>query len=225
MFKKTLTQKKVDLAILENFDVFRGRTFGEWTADWWNWVISADPAYWQDGPIHFLRPGFSRDDKGKTIFDSKVSSDTEVAYSDQAILLPVLNTMVDSKHFAYLDSPEKRRHEVRSDNDYSPHLQKKSFTIDDESLFDNNGKDWSSLRVESPEFILSVPDVAPGVSNKDLFDYPLNYPGDHRAVADGYWVFIQNLPKHGERYKIEWTSKGIHGYSTSAEYKIRVRDR
>jgi hypothetical protein len=235
MFSKKLKGKGVTFNILENFDIYRGRTFGDWTTDWWNWVISEDPDYWQTGPVHFLSPGFARDDKGRTVNSSQNRSGklvpgtfvtkTEIVFSDQAILLPVLNTMVDSKNFPYLDSSDKLRREARGDNDASPPLKDKSFTVDKETLFDGSGKDWNSLRVESPVFTLRVPDVSPGVSNKDRFDIPLVYPGEFNAVADGYWVFIQNLPKHADLYSVEWFSEGIHNYTTGADYEIKIAHR
>jgi hypothetical protein len=235
MFSKRLRTKRVSFNVFENSDVYRGRTFGEWTSDWWNWVVSEDPNYSQTGPVHFLSPGFARDDKGRTLLESTNPQgqrvfgtfvfSSELIFSDQAILLPVLNTMVDSKHFPYLDTPDKMRREVRGDNDASPRLQDNSFTIDDESLQGNTGKDWSSLRVESPVFTLRVPDVPPGISNKDKFDVPLVYPGDHTAVADGFWVFIESLPRHANPYSLKWISIGIHNYTTGAQYEILVRDR
>jgi hypothetical protein len=227
MFSKTLKKgKKISFTVFESFDIFRGRTFGEWTGDWWNWVVSEDPDYWQTGPVHFLSPGFARDDKGRTIpISLKFVNKKEIVFSDQAILLPVLNTMVDSKTFPYLDSEEKMRREVRGDNDASPPLQNNSFTIDTESLIDDTGKNWSDLRVESPVFTLKVPDVPPGVSNKDRFDIPLVYPGNFDAVADGYWVFIKSLPVDDQTYSIAWTSKGIHSYTTGADYTITVINR
>jgi hypothetical protein len=227
MFIKKLLGKG-DIQILESNDIYHGRSFGDWIGEWWNWLISDDPEYSQIGPIYFLRPGLPRE-KGtlnfKTVY-SKIGTDAVTVYADQAILFPVINSMIDERHFPYLDSQAKRRYQVRNDTSYSPKLALDACKIEKKPIFDNrNGKSWDDLRVESPDFQLHIPNVEYGKSFKDLLDYPLEYAGDYPAVTDGYWVFIKNLPESDDNYTIEWQAKGLDGYSVSAVYEIRVLTR
>ncbi len=228
MFSKRLKGKGVDINILESTDVYRGRPFGDWLGDWWNWLIAAEPEYAQTGPVYFLRPGLARETGSlnfRTSIDRRGPTSITV-FSDQAILFPVLNTMIDARHFSYLDTPAKRRYAARSDNDDSPKLDADSFKIDLEQILDAaSGKSWDNLRVESPDFKLQVPDVAFGKSLKDFLDYPLEYSGEYDAVDDGYWIFIRNLPVNASNYTIEWKSKGAAGYSVAASYEIKVENR
>lgn len=226
MFVKKLPGKG-DINVLESSDIYRGRSVGDWLGEWWNWLISDDPEYSQIGPVYFLRPGLPRE-TGTLNFRTSIDRTKDkkvIVYSDQAILFPVLNSMIDARHFTYLDTQAKRRYQVRNDAYYSPKLPLDACTIDFKPILDSkNGKTWDDLSMESPDFKLHIPDVDPGKSFRFLLDYPLEYSGDYDAVTTGFWVFIKNLPSDSD-YHIEWHANGLDGYSVSAIYDIKTLSR
>src|SRR5215217_1573019 len=45
--------------ILPPNENFRGKSYGEWAAEWWNWLLSEKPdIYSQEDPVLFLRGAF-----------------------------------------------------------------------------------------------------------------------------------------------------------------------
>jgi hypothetical protein len=232
MFVKTLTDVRkpagIKIEILEPTDLFKGRAFGDWLGDWWNWLISDDPSR-QTGPVKMLRAGLSYDEKGRPVhedFNVCVGDNKEEVYEDQAVLFPLLNTMIDSRHIPGADSEPKMRYLARNENDSSPTLYGNQFEINKQIIFDDkNDRKISDLRAESPEFTLTVPSADYGTSLKDRLDVPLTYPGQYKAVTDGYWIFIKCLPKDGSPYRLFWHAEGLYNYITGAAYELEVVSR
>ena len=91
----TIRNDKFGIEILTSDENFNGRSFGEWTGDWWNRIISSY-GYEQNAPVRMLRAGLTTDDKGVPTPNDMHKAD-ETIFEGQALLFPLLNTLIDSK--------------------------------------------------------------------------------------------------------------------------------
>ena len=155
-----------------------GKTWEEWTVEWWRWVLSipkeSNPGIDATGEkfdtiqnnanVLFLvgtYGGFAR--RSHTISAGK------------AILFPIINFTT-----SFISDPNlKTESELKS---YSKHdiddIVNKETTIDGIRL-----QDVQKYRVQSPIFDVTYPD-------DNIFGL---LSGSTRAVSDGYWVFLKPL--------------------------------
>jgi hypothetical protein len=174
-----------------------GLSYAEWIAKWWQWVLSipadsnpvndttgANCALNQEGPVWFLAGTLGGVvDRACTI------------PADKAILMPILN------HGGTLaDSPG-----IRSEQELVSYTTKEmdidinlDVTVDSVKL-----SGLQRYRVKSPIFNVVLPE-------KNLFG---GIPGPTRGASDGYWLFLEPLPKG--RHK-------IHSFGSCLAGKIQI---
>jgi hypothetical protein len=174
-----------------------GVSYAEWTAKWWQWILSIpvennpandisgkNCAINQSGPVWFL---------AGTV--GGVVGRTCTIPAKEAILFPILN------HGGTLaDSPA-----IQSEEELLSQATKEMDIISDlEVMIDN--VELSGLqryRIRSPIFDVVLPE-------KNLFGGP---PGPTRGASDGYWIFLKPLPKGKHK---------IHSFGSCLSGKVRI---
>jgi hypothetical protein len=154
-----------------------GLTYGEWTAKWWQWAESIptenNPQLDETGEDCAQ----AQNQTGPVWFLAGTSGGsverTCTIPAGKAILIPVLNTI---NIRAASETDEELLAGVKSLADSVTILE---FSIDGMPL-----QDIWNYRIQSPFFDVTLPDDNVfGISE-----------GTYRAVADGYWAFLQPLP-------------------------------
>jgi len=188
-----------------------GLTYGEWTAKWWQWLISipqdvnpvGDPTgrycgQNQTGPVWFL-VGTSGGTAERTC---------EIP-AGKAILFPVLTT-----ECSYLESPAfKTESDLRTCAKQAQDAGSRTMAA---SINGTQLKNLEDYRVDSQLFDLTFPE-------NNLFSTP---PGKTKAVSDGFWVFLGPLPNGN--YDIDHSGSvldpsGVNSYNTHAKYQLTVK--
>jgi hypothetical protein len=213
-----MAPKPSEATVLDQHQTFRGRTYGEWFCDFWNYVIAIDPDTYeelnQSSPLVFCRGGANMyHQKGALLMVGK----RKLSISEgQGIFVAIMPTVADNANTPNCDTEEKRRAFVRRATDES---QKP-----DEMIFKIDGEDKKFQRIETPPFQLNVPDTPYPVTGerKLLKDYVdlLTIPGTHDAVADGY-VAIITFSGPGQ-HTLYFKAGGRYGYMVEALYEIDV---
>lgn len=160
-----------------------GRTLGQWTVLWWRWALSipkpinpvvdnsgryADVR--QSNEVFFLAGKFGSSDMKYPSRRCKIPHGT-------SILLPVLNCEANPLEYPHLKDDEDLIEHVKRDIDG---------IITNECYI--NGNKASVLRIPSD----------PKIFQLDICQYnglDVKNPGLTKASADGYWVFLQQLPR------------------------------
>jgi hypothetical protein len=155
-----------------------GKTFGQWTVDWWNWAFSVpravNPIYDdtgqfahvnQHGPVWFLAGTFG---------ENKIVRRTCTIPYGKAILFPIINYEINKIEKPGLRTKSDLINDVIEDiND----IVKKDVIIDGELL------PVYRIQADPPTFVLRI------VEGLDA-DLP---GGAIEAAADGYWIFLKPL--------------------------------
>jgi hypothetical protein len=185
-----------------------GRSFGEWTAAWWQWAISmpitANPLMetaecdaGQSGPVWFL---------GGSFVNATTTRECTLP-SGRAILLPVLNvecSTVEAPPFYGADEAELRAC-VAPLMDAVTDLHA---TIDGEAV-----EDLAAYRVQSPLYSFSAP------ADNVLF---VPGPVSGQSVSDGYWLFIPPLSAGQHTLRFGGTIP-LFGLTLDVTYNVTVR--
>jgi hypothetical protein len=194
---------------------FRGRSYGEWAGDWWNWVCSEDPdTYLFDDPIVFLRANIDYSGEGEARHQTGTNYYNRIKiHRWTAIFFPIIECGLHYGHpHPYEDRPivieSEMRRLARKDMDSWISLV---VTINDKPLVEN----INDFRVESPLFKLVVP------KNSKLRDRMEVSPevGTWDAITDGYWILIKSLPIGVYKIHFGGTNKYL---SYSGTYDITV---
>jgi hypothetical protein len=198
--------------VLSPNEKLEGKTYGEWLAASWNWLLS-DSIENQNGPAYFLKTSSNYVQNGPHF---RIGKNKVKVFADQAIFVPVIIALADSMHFPHLSTPKLRRDDVnydinKGDNPPKPYQA----TIDGKPIVD----DLKRFRVESPEFRLRVSENSP---IKDELEVPIKHHGAWHAVSAGYCIIIKSLPPRTEPYSIHIWSRGRDNYFTEAFYDIEV---
>jgi hypothetical protein len=174
-----------------------GMSYAEWTAKWWQWVLSLpvennpvndntgkNCAINQSGPVWFL---------AGTV--NGVAKRNCTIPAEKAILFPILNhggTLADAPT---IKSEKELLLFATREMDVISNLE---VTIDGVKL---NG--LQRYRVQSPIFDVVLPE-------NNLFG---GTAGPTRGVSDGYWLFLESLPKGKHK---------IHSFGTCLAGKINI---
>jgi hypothetical protein len=211
---------------------FRGKSYGEWAAEWWKWLLSSkNPDYSQEDPVLFLRGAFDyeqvgeqRRPKRKPHYDRTGDKKVEI-FEGTAIFFPVIEAEFNFDDPDPDDGGKKIETEARM-----RFLARRDIDEGDEmgaTIQIGTGgpktkivDDLKRYRAESPLFKLVVSAESP---IKDYLDVLLPKDGAFDAVTDGYWILIRSLPPSNEPYRIHFEAKGRHNYSNSATYDIIVK--
>jgi hypothetical protein len=189
-----------------------GLTYGEWTAMWWQWVLTIPT---KDNPV--VDENGEKCAVGQNNLDVWFLAGTgggEVARtctipSGKAIFFPVLNVECDYLSDLAHKTEADLRKCAKDDQDKATNLQA---TIDGVAIPDLN-----MYRVQSPLFNLTIPkDNAMGIP-----------PGSTQAISDGFWVLLKPLPvgKHEIHFSgslVDFTTTGPLNFVSDARYDITI---
>jgi hypothetical protein len=183
-----------------------GVGYANWTALWWKWVLSIPvsenplndlegkrPSMTVSGPVCFLA--------GTTKGLAKRSC---VITSDKSILYPVLNFGATLADEPAVRSEEELLDLAKREMDRITKLQ---VTIDGSEI-----RNLQSFRIQSPIFDVDLP-------KNNLFG---GLSGPTRGVSDGYWLFLERLPRGSHRIESFGSCMGGQ-LSIGANYKITVK--
>jgi hypothetical protein len=180
--------------------IYRGLSYGNWAAAWWNWLFSNNEDF---GSVYFLRgnvdlePGIVRTGRnGLTL------------RSDTAIFFPIICTITSRLVYPNAYNEMIRRYKSAESQREPSRLVA---TIDDIEI--TNPIEYYA---ESPEFILDVPRA----STLRKYFKPMMRSGKGEAVTAGYWILIKPLPPGKHRVRFE--GKHQDGFRTTGDYSIRV---
>jgi len=182
-----------------------GKSWGEWTAEWWKWAFSlpvsahplfdtADCSAGQSGPVWFLGGSFA---------GVAVTRTCRVP-AGKSILLPVVNaecSTVEPPPFHGDDESELRACAIAFMDGASGTLVA---TVDGQDV-----EDLSGYRVQSPLFTFSAP------ADNVLF---IDGPVSGQSVSDGYWLFLAPLSAGTHTLHFE----GNPGFSIDVTYLLTV---
>lgn len=187
-----------------------GKTFGEWSAEWWNWVLQfpiktnplfaegdTDCSMGQSGSVWFLAGNFG--------WTSERSCTVQ---SGKALFFPVMNTLWWASEDAAeecgeceigsdpADCPEECETALRAIAfELTDPAENMSCTVDDVPCVYSH----LSVRTQSPAFVLSGPEG--GLLEDFGFE-----PGDRPvAITDGFWVILP--PLSGGEHEIHFHSE------------------
>jgi hypothetical protein len=208
---------------------FRGMSYGDWAALWWNWLLSEEPDDYDGGDVLFLRgnveyklaggvagaPSYS-DPKG---YYDRTGKFGEKIFEGTAIFFPVLTAMLhigelyDGRSLKNeLDIRFAARKDISEGGAVWANIMKKGQKKTNKIV--NDVRDY---RIESPRFKL---EVAEKNRFRDRMESPLK-PGFYDCVTVGYYLLIKSLP--ASIYRIQFGGKGRGTYYTNSLYDITVK--
>jgi hypothetical protein len=208
-----------------NTNVF-GNTYGEWSARWWQWVLSipkaTNPNLDKSGasckqgqkdpglPVFFLAGTF-----GSTFIRSCTVP------AGKALFFPILNAIFGAAVFDC--SPTKpgvpcnlADLRVKTAASLDPALVTMTATIDDTAVPNLNQQ-----RVQSPVLTVTLPaDNIVGVTGTNS-----QFNGYAPNVADGYWLMVSPLPtgNHKIHFTGAITGGDFKGFSADVTYNLLVQ--
>ena len=186
-----------------------GKTYGAWTANWWQWIYSVPSEinplldltgkHWKSNQpsskVWFLVGIFG--EIQNTIPLRKI----EMEYG-RSILFPVLNCEANKMEFPNMTQDDIVKHVVDDINT----VVKKDCTI--------NGNQVSPMLVASDPKIFSLRIVENNA-------FGLNNTGLTQAAAYGYWIFLRPLPRG--KYNIRFEGSCEFGrLNSGANYELDV---
>lgn len=190
-----------------------GFTYAEWTAKWWQWLVSVplerNPAADitgefcaenQDGPVWF-KPG---------TFGGTVDRKCEIP-TGKYILIAMVNTNCSPAEYTDIRTESEMRGCARAGNDSVTELFARIDGVD------IGEPELRTYRVDSPVFNMTL--MENNILGLD--------PQTTSAVSDGYWLFLEPLSEgsHNIQYRasiIDVTDPS-QNFVTEARYQITVR--
>lgn len=183
-----------------------GKTWGEWTAEWWKWSLSLpkdknpitdttgkNASYNQRGPVWFLAGTFG----------GMAERACEIP-AGKAIFFPISCNSTSYAECPHFKTESELRAFAKEDIDQVKIIMA---TIDGQRLPDSDLR-----RLESPSFELDLPEE--NVVGVD--------PGKTKSTSDGYWVLLKPLPVG--RHEIHFFSSCRIGTQwIEAKYHLTVR--
>lgn len=208
---------------------FRGMSYGDWSAIWWNWLMSEDPDNHDGGDMLFLRgnveykhvggvtgtPSYS-DPKG---FYDRTGTRGEEIFEGTAIFFPVVIAMLIRGELydgRLIKNEEEMRFAARKDIDEGGAMWA-NVTRKGEKKATKVVKNLKEFRVESPLFKLSVSKQS---QLRNRMESSLE-PGFYDSVTVGYYILLKPLPP--STYRIHFGGKGRSTYYTDSAYDITVK--
>jgi hypothetical protein len=183
-----------------------GKTWEEWTAEWWKWSLSLpkdqnpitdttgkNASYNQRGPVWFLAGTFGG-----------LAERTCEIPAEKAIFFPISCNSTSYAECPNFKTEAELRAFAKADIDQVKTIMA---TVDGQRLPNSDLR-----RLESPPFELDLPEEnVVGVS-----------PGKTKSNSDGYWVFLRPLPvgKHEIHF---FSSCRIGTQWIEARYHLTVR--
>ena len=189
------------------------QTYGEWTARWWQWVVSVpedrNPSAdetgencdeGQSGPVWFLAGTFG----GLNQRNCDIPA-------DRSIMFPVMNAECSYAEYPDLRTEAELRSCAVSANEGVTELM---VAVDGRAIDESQLR---SYRIQSPLFELTLPE-------NNIFGLPA---GTTQAVSDGFWVFLPPLGpgQHEIHFRgsiVDFTTESQNNFVTESLYRIRT---
>jgi hypothetical protein len=216
-----------DYEIADPNSVFRGLTYAQWVAVWYNNLFSDKPdiVYREGKSISFLRGNVEysyeqQEEPNKSIFSSLTKEQRIRVQEDTAIFVPVISTMFslgDEYQGQVLNDELSMRNIARKDTvnggEIGAEIRKYPENASKKLVDDLN-----EFYVETSLFPLSV-------SENSKIRYSIESPieaGPHQALVVGVFVIISGLKKG--LYRLSFYGKGVGRYLTRSVYDIEVAE-
>lgn len=179
LFEYDKASTNINDKVFENGSLIFGKSYADWTEDWWKWAISIpiekNPAYDDLGtnciinqkpPIWFFPGTFNHSVTRICLIPNNV-----------AILFPILNSECSFIEFPKLHTGKELSDCARKIQD---HVISLNATLDYQNI-----PNLEKTRIHSDLFDFKFP------QNNIL---GIKYNGTSKAVSDGNWVFLKPLP-------------------------------
>jgi hypothetical protein len=211
-------------------DVFRGLTYGQWVAVWYNNLLSVDPdvVYRGGNGMAFLRGNvqYQRTEYQKGVdvkqeaFYSSVNELRITIQKDMAVFVPVITSQFligDEYQGVVLNDELALRAAARRDtvNGGEIAARIKKFGSDDMTPLVPN-RDLNDFYFETPLFPVTVPKGSTYIGTRGT----TIAPGVYYALVAGIFVILVKFQEG--LYRIAFSGRGIGNYLTKSEYDISV---
>lgn len=187
-----------------------GRTYGDWTVEWWKWVLSIPMSinpltddtgqHWNvcqpSSHVWFLAGCLPGKDERFPHRNIKIGS-------GRSVLFPILNCEANSLEYPDLTSHEDLLKHVLDDINS---IRKRDVFI--------NGTRLNPTRVQSDPRIFKVT-----INEDNIFG--VKNPSSTDATADGYWTFLKPLPRGRYTVHIEGSCE-FGRLKSGAIYEIEI---
>jgi hypothetical protein len=211
--------------------VFRGLTYGQWVAVWYNNLLSVEPdvVYHGGNSMAFLRGNVQYQ---TTDYQRGVDAKQEAFYSsvkerririqqDTGVFVPVITSQFligDEYQGVVLNDELALRAAARRDTVNGGEIAARIKKYDSDSMTPLVS-DLNDFYIETPLFPVSVPKGSTYIGTRGT---PLE-PGVYQALVTGIFVIIHNFQEG--LYRIAFSGRGVGNYLTKSEYDIRVYKR
>jgi hypothetical protein len=223
--------------------LYYGKSYSDLVEDWVNWFLSVDADRRNSGPVVFLRskgmppskhnandynastemsvsatyaedPYYERPYANLPVV--KVGGDKLVIREDQAVFIPIiLAFQVAEKPYFDWGSMSDFTGQLIDNGDSPPRPDQLTINgVPIETPLIESKSDMKKFRIVTSIFTAIVPEADYGRSIKDFLEESL-VPGEHAAIADGYFVLVRNF-KPGRTYLIH--SRASAGREKSGPY-------
>jgi len=217
---------KLNYTVIPPRESFKNKSYTEWVQDWSSWFHQTNPDRNNNGDVVFLRSMPLVEGNYGSEANVMVGNESLEISADQRLLVPIItsNYVADGA-----ETSEWLYGMVRSQilaGDCPP--LKEQLRIDGEPIDDGNAKenDLKTYEVETPVFLISIPDSSAGKSLKDQMEAPFQSPGFFPSVTRGYFVMLELQPN--EEYYIECYATGattaLGPYYASFLYHVIVNE-
>lgn len=208
---------------------FLGMSYGDWAAEWDNWLMSEDPERNLRNDIIFLRgnldynPVASADRFPRYMAPKSeltlVGKNGLLLFSNSGILIPVLTarySLGDLYDGRRIDDPLGLRDAVNRDTDESLNVYAVIMDRGNKGKYIPIVEDINDYRIESPMYKLVI---GPRARLKDSGEIPSD-PGTYDSIIGGFFLIVRCMPRG--RYRLKFGGDGRGKYGTHSTYDITV---
>jgi hypothetical protein len=219
-----------DFEIADPKNVFRGLTYGQWVAVWYNNLLSVEPdvVYRGGNSMAFLRGNVQYQ---RTEYQNGVDAKQEAFYSsvnerririqqDTAVFVPVITTQFligDEYQGVVLNDELALRAAARRDTVNGGEIAARFKKSDSDAMTPLvRDRDLNDFYIETPLFPVTVPKGSTYIGTRGT----TIEPGVYQALVVGIFVILVNFQKG--LYRIAFSGRGVGNYLTKSVYDIRV---
>ncbi len=197
---------------------YLGKTYGDWSADWWKWVFSIRTS---KNPLLLKGEIGDAGQSGSVWFLAGTYNEIGIVRyvkipAGKALFFPIINSEYSNIEKPGL-SEQKLRALAKNDID---HVTVKEVKVDGKKL-----KNLDNFRVESKYFRFTFPED----NLLDLFTGSDQHAGSSKAVSDGYWIMLKPLPTGDHDISIHGKAvfdddpNNIFTFETEVTYHITIK--
>ncbi len=230
-----------DPRVVQPTGSFLGKTYGGWSAAWWQWAFSfpsnhdpltgtADCSAGQSGKVWFLGT------LGGAVVPTVTLSEATASYTRQCtvprktwLFLPVINSeqsMIESCWWGSGSSPaigacDPTVASLQADaKGFQDLYENMSVEVDGVPIAQIDPKTGAPFRVQSPEFTLGP--LPPNNRLKASFDIPRTADQTTVAAADGVYVMLKPLPPGGHTVHLRGGFVAVSMFQFMLDYTYQL---